>query len=395
MRYLLFTIFFLFSFFIEGQLLTDLQEKTIRKTIASQFGAFPDNFTCNLANKNLMVLKGDTLYNPDGYHYVFLLKNGEAKRLDESKHHGGNFNRYLFTWKNKMFSLGGYGFFTTNNNLIYFNRIAKGWTFCPTYGEVPPFIHGLFIKNKHFIYVLNSYKSGNSTTRDILDKRLYRLDLRVMQWRKFQLQDEKLWMLGVSYPLRDFLFFQSTNQFILFKHKTLEYLILKSEFIGMPPHTSIYYLDGNTVAFKDVASNMLGTKSVNFQKVWNSFKTHKKLYFKPYSDKKSSQYNSWIIVFVLGLFVLILLYLYLKERYSKRVMTAGFSDIHLKLLDYGKTVLSQEEFDVLLWIDTLEQDSKKLKRHRLVAELNVTHPNFVERIKDEVDKRRNLYKINK
>jgi DNA-binding MarR family transcriptional regulator len=45
-------------------------------------------------------------------------------------------------------------------------------------------------------------------------------------------------------------------------------------------------------------------------------------------------------------------------------------------------------------IDKLEQDSKKLKRHRIIADLNQKHPNFIERIKDETDKRRNLYKIN-
>ncbi len=59
----------------------------------------------------------------------------------------------------------------------------------------------------------------------------------------------------------------------------------------------------------------------------------------------------------------------------------------------GKT-LRTHEMDELFDIDKLSYDSRKLKRHRLIQEINKKHPELIQRIKDKEDQRKYLYIIN-
>ena len=67
--------------------------------------------------------------------------------------------------------------------------------------------------------------------------------------------------------------------------------------------------------------------------------------------------------------------------------------LYTTLLQCEKTFLSCDELDELFGISHLEPDSKKSKRHRFLAELNVNHPGFITKSKDQTDKRRFNYKI--
>jgi hypothetical protein len=382
-----------------SQILTDEQKNIISKTVANQFGDFIDNINYNIGYKNIAIVSKDTLYNPEGYHYVFLLTKGTCKRLDHSKHHGGNFNRYLFSWNKKLVALGGYGFFTTNNNLIEFNRKSKGWIFIPTRGPKPKFIFGLTFKNNHLIYSFNNVKSGNSTTNNIFDKALYILNLRTKSWEKHNLLDTSLFFNGINFQLKDFVFYGSTEKCILIKPKTLEYQILKNQELGMPPGYSISYINNNTICLKDIASNMSGERTYDFEKIWNSYRFHKKI--KYYTTSKNKIDKAWknyfIVILIIAITILLFLFvhLYLKIKSLQKKNIRNYTETHLTLLKFSNSILSQEEFDEILGINKLEQDSKKLKRFRIIEELNLNHPLFIERIKDSSDKRRNVYKINK
>ena len=119
----------------------------------------------------------DTFYNPDGFYYIFQLKGDSAIRLDNSSYHGANFNRYLFSWQNQMYHLGGYGFFNTHNNLICFNRNTREWNKINTTGNGPDFIKGITFINGQYVYSFNNFKGGNNVCKDVLDSNLYVLDL--------------------------------------------------------------------------------------------------------------------------------------------------------------------------------------------------------------------------
>ena len=57
-----------------SQILTKKQESAIKNTIASQFGTSSlDGYNLYLGRANFQYLDGITLFNPQGYNYVFII----------------------------------------------------------------------------------------------------------------------------------------------------------------------------------------------------------------------------------------------------------------------------------------------------------------------------------
>ena len=125
----------------------------------------------------------------------------------------------------------------------------------------------------------------------------------------------------------------------------------------------------------------------------------------------SVKYNDWLLLLLipligLGYFVL----RYFKNKPSVNLSNLSLQifssktiepnevlpeNLYLKLLNSTQTILNSDELDEILSISRLEPDSKKLRRHRLLVELEKTNPGFITRIKDSDDKRRFTYSINK
>lgn len=98
-------------------------------------GNFPENkiltlskeLECGTANHNYLV-KNDTLFTlVDGSGKVYLSDLSNIKRIDNTCFEGYNFGAYTFVWKNKIYSLGGWGFWKTNGGLRYYDEKAKEW----------------------------------------------------------------------------------------------------------------------------------------------------------------------------------------------------------------------------------------------------------------------------
>ena len=58
---------------------------------------------------------------------VYSLNNYIFKRLDSSSISNAFFDSSIFTYDNKIYRYGGYGFWTIYNRLIYFDKITKQW----------------------------------------------------------------------------------------------------------------------------------------------------------------------------------------------------------------------------------------------------------------------------
>lgn len=105
-----------------------------------------------------------------------------------------------------------------------------------------------------------------------------------------------------------------------------------------------------------------------------------------------------IIFFIVSVlaFVFIRNYFYSQKR---NVRIEAASTVHSENSLYQRIInskksLTLQELDVILEIDKLSPDSKKLKRHRLINELNSHFPGLITREKDLTDKRRNIYVVN-
>lgn len=78
-------------------------------------------------NYKQFTIKNDTIYLNRTSGIIYKIKKGEFIRFDDSyddKVHTGSLD---FVYNDTLFRFGGYGYFTTNKNLIYFDDLTKQW----------------------------------------------------------------------------------------------------------------------------------------------------------------------------------------------------------------------------------------------------------------------------
>lgn len=383
---------------ISAQILSNRQESEIRKTIQHQFQEACEEFNYNFGFNNIQCIGKDTLYNPDGYHYVFRLTKGKAERIDKCTFHGANFQRFLFQWKGNLFAMGGYGFFTTNNNLQFFNARLKGWTFKNTTGNKPPFIHGITFMHQNKIYAFNNFKSGNTTTADLIDSNLYILDLKKMHWEKYQLAAKNVHFTGKAYHTKDFVLYVGSTHSIVIAPKLLQYMVWTNEDVSLRKN-AIVSIQGNTLSLENIFSTNANKSkyTIDLAAKWRNNPHKITLRWNVLGEKQVSDFSSrtisvqFLIFLVLSLLLAISVVYYLRR---KRAVNTGidYNELEQKLISENR-LLNTEELDALLGIEHMDTDSKKFKRNRMINEMNQRHPDFITRQKDDTDKRRFLYQI--
>jgi hypothetical protein len=388
----LFFVFF-FTFFGFTQKLSSTQQQTIHDTLETHFGKpIADNFIYNQGVNQLVYVGKDTFYVPNGYFYVFQLKNNKALRKEGCRYHGSNFRRFLFSHNQKIYALGGYGLFSSTNHLLYFNKILKGWSYVATKGDKPKSVMGNCIKKGDKIYTFGNCISGNATDKDVFDPYLYMLDLKTKIWYKYAFKETIFNQPSTPYQLKDYLVVVCHDQTIIVSHEKMKYLVVNNEDFGYTYNRKISQVDKNSLFIQHMDSTSLSSmKSVSMDYLWKIHTYHQLLEYTPISKPFLSG-TSWVIILLIGFICFMFFRIYRIKQNS--INLVAYSPLHLKFVNHPSKLFTQEEFDELLEIDTMEADSKKLKRHRIISELNNNHPNFIERIKDENDKRRNLYKIN-
>ena len=77
--------------------------------------------------------------------YLFDLKTMLFKRMDKTFYRGDNCHAYHFFRKGVLHSVGGYGFWRTNNHIIYFDEKSKEWEAYSSNGTPPFGIYGGFV----------------------------------------------------------------------------------------------------------------------------------------------------------------------------------------------------------------------------------------------------------
>ena len=374
-----------------AQTLTPKQEKVVREIISQHFYDEGANIQLNVGEESFCFLGKDTFFNPPGYHYIFKLSGDTLVRLDKSKFHGNNFNRYFFKHKNKLYFLGGYGMYLTHNNLEVFDPITNRWSIAATKGCKPPFILGLALKKGNYVYSFYNYKSGNNVEPDLFDNHIYKLNLDNLTWECYDNInfDVKL-PIGGLYT-QDFIVGGPGNQVIIVNKSTLKYIVLGKEDINVGMFIGKYRINKNEVITNRgvIDLNAIWTENENLAVPF---------ILCPLWYQIPSVQNLFIVC--ICLIVLGLLFVFVSKRMIKRktpLLTHGsltienFNPIIEKILNHEKIILDIDELDVLLEISHLEPDSRKLKRHRILSDLEKTHPGLILRHKDETDKRRFIY----
>ena len=393
---------------INAQTITEKQQKIIKSTIAKQFGEVSNTLNFDNEINNICTIGIDTFYNRGGFYYLFQLKGDSAIRLDRSSYHGANFNSYFFSWQNTIYLLGGYGFFTTHNNLISFNKNKREWAKVNTGGNGPEFIHGISFRNNKKIYSFNNFKAGNNVSKDELDSSLYVLDLTTMVWQKHKMPIVDLIVISNVVRTADYFWYQNDHLTILINKKEIKFEIIENEKLNLTRYNKYGYFKDNSLQFEQ--SNPIKSyrkiTQLNLDSVWLVYIKSSSALYKPNQNTTIQPSNGisplWFLISIIPLILIFFIY----KRKTK--VTASKSNpieldqiqdnqleiLVLKITKLNKRILNMEELDNLLDITHLEAESRKLRRFRRLSEINQLHPGFITRIKDEEDKRRFFYQIN-
>ena len=393
---------------INAQTITEKQQKIIKATVAKQFGEVSNTLNFDNEINNICTIGIDTFYNRGGFYYLFQLKGDSAIRLDRSSYHGANFNSYFFSWQNTIYLLGGYGFFTTHNNLISFNKNKREWNKINTGGNGPEFIHGINYRNNNQIYSFNNFKAGNNVSKDVLDSNLYVLDLPTMQWQKHKMPNVDLIVISNVVRTADYFWYQNDHLTILINKKELKFEIIENEKLNLTRNNNFINFKDNSLQFEQSNPIKIYRKitQLNLDSVWLVYIKSSSALYKPNQNTTIQPSNGisplWFLISIIPLVLILIIY----RRNTK--VTANKSNpikldqiqdnqleiLFLKIAKLNKGILNMEELDNLLDITHLEAESRKLRRFRKLSELNQLQPGFIIRVKDEEDKRRFLYQIN-
>jgi hypothetical protein len=406
--------FFFLCFKLSAQKLNAYQDKYVRDVIAHQFCEISDKVELECGMANFCILNRDTFFNIMGFHYLFQLKGDSIERLDHSMFHGTNFNRFLFTDSHTVFLLGGYGMFVTNNNLEAFNFKTREWYIKATTGPKPPFICGFTFKKGNYVYTFNNFKDGNYANPNEFYRDLFRLDLSTFKWEKFENLNTNLdFVINNVVNKKVFLYSKDYfidilgNKFIIINTKSLTYLIIDN--FGLENNENLFKIHLNQLYIKNINSSHTA-ETEQLLDLDSLYKTHQKLaiplvltpnWWQNFYFKYS---KSIYIILLLLLLVFVFYYVFKKLNKKAKGITKTLEPqiqniekthpLIEAILASSKTELSADELDNLLGIFYMEQESKKMKRHRLIIQLNEIYPNLISRKKELIDKRKTIYIIN-
>jgi hypothetical protein len=393
---------------VNAQTITEKQQKIIKATVAKQFGEVSNTLNFDNEINNICTIGIDTFYNRGGFYYLFKLKGDSAIRLDRSSYHGSNFNSYFFSWQNTIYLLGGYGFFTTHNNLISFNENKREWAKVNTGGNGPEFIHGISFRNNNKIYSFNNFKAGNNVSKDILDSNLYVLDLIAMQWQKYKMPIVDLIVISNVVSTADYFWYQNDHLTILINKKEIKFEIIENEKLNLTRNNNFRSFKDNLLLFEE--SNPIKSyrkiTQLNLDSVWLVYIKSSSALYKPNQNTTIQPSNGisplWFLISIIPLILILIVYRRKTKVTANKIKPIELDQIQnnqleilaLKITKFNKSILNMEELDNLLEINHLEAESRKLRRFRRLSEINQLQPGFIIRVKDEEDKRRFLYQIN-
>ncbi len=181
---------------------------------------------------------------------------------------------------------------------------------------------------------------------------------------------------------------------ILIHKKHRKYLEFSKDLFYISTFEIAHKIDGDRIQFGDslkpfIDLDLLWIKNENLSKLlvlepkWYQLKWVKSL----------------LIYSIILLVIAISTYLFVRKRKLNQTINSKEQNelkphpLFDKIQNSSKTHLDINELDELLSINHMEVDSKKLKRHRILGEIEKIHPNLIERQKDESDKRRFIYII--
>lgn len=399
----------------------------------------------NIIIENIPSLNSEKVYfsaNCTNQFYVLDLKNMVFDRMDETFYRGDNCHAYRFFRQGVLHSVGGYGFWRTNNHIIFFDKKSKEWEAYSSSGTPPPGIYGGFtayLPEKDELITFMNYVHDINLNNGAFyrDKSIYSFSFKSRQWSK----------IGTVYS-KEFieLFNKETPQSYAGTYFTGKYFMIPPKaFTG-----SLKYYAINPLTFEFINLTEDATKLSKFhtdlspfgiglvlrnhdlvlnirpnQSEKNVFEEVQLVNIDALFSKSTSLgyidvniwYQSELFIGLMSvLFISVLIWFAVKKgksvffkRFShtnqfissdKLVIESAIRLLNRLVETYPTGGIDVDETNIILGLNTLAQDAQRYKRSAIIKEANVKLA-FITRCSDtiqrqdsDLDRRQKRYMIN-
>ena len=325
---------------------------------------------------------------------------GVVTRLDETYHHGYNFDSYQFVRKDTVYSFGGYGFWMQNNLLTFFSDVRKEWSL---YSRAPFAITMPDLDSRRF--QIANYDKVNDVLFILFAGNVYGFEFESRTWNNYGLVNEEFndEIRYMIHPLSDstcmlmtgsktFWLYPAGNEVADITMKNGANLSAKNAPLGF---ACAYKVQDDLLIPKHSDKLELGYYFEYMERRMPAAKSIQPLYIEENRGYQNLLFASFGLFSLLG----ILATVFLRKRYLER-RSAIFDTIQWEVLERSSNAtLSTEDFNELLGLHEVSWEVQRRKRSEFIKELNAT---AIRQLGQEVllrersaeDKRQVLYVLN-
>lgn len=383
-----------------SQELSKVQRDRILKDLSYYIFSDTGSLVLNLGEMTFLDNGIDSFYNPFGFHLLYKIKNNNIERLDRSCFHGHNYGRFLYSYKGDIYLMGGYGFFTSNNIVEKFDTKLKEWNFVSTKGDRPDYINGIIFKKDSLIYLFNSFRAGNNAEPDFLLSDYFIYNVHSNTWTKKANNNEfSNIVFSRNHNFKNYVLSISLESTLIINKRDLSFILLSNNEIPISFLGSlITKINGDKLYYTHSGSLEHNRYAVELD-VDSVFMSHSKEVQQIKLNSADTTSTKYLIYFFMLIIIVTVVLILRKNKHNSSPLNEGANEITNIYIQKLSTITGEsitvDELDELLAINHMEAESKKSKRHRIINQLNEEYPGIIIRKKDEEDKRRFLYLIDK
>ena len=324
------------------------------------------------------------LYPGGGLLYTF--SDGSIRRIDRSFPHRNQYGAHLFSYKENIFLIGGYGYWQTKSIITKFNFNSGDWELVNTTGQQPDGIdQGTYFIDNNKLYVFDFISREINTQREKRNNNLYELDLESFNWKKLGVISDEITRINQNKAAKRF--FKYDDKLIFSYSNTPEFFIVdlnKNTFQGFKDEVLFYKSDNQFIiknnsligTIKNTLTGEITIENFDISNI-NDFPISVVSYL--YRDKK--EFFQYVYFAFLALAILIIVL----SLYYKRVAQTYIIDEHsisvsgishkllpieisiLALFSKDKKVLNSKLMELFVKDDRTKDYAIKRKNKALVA----------------------------
>jgi hypothetical protein len=338
---------------------------------------------------------------------LYEIKGQSLVNLYQYFNKGYTCGTHAFRRDGDQFFIGGHGFWQQHLDLMTFDPFHGSWEIVPTAQQPRDYYSALVYQNSQGIYSLFGEEFNQRYGSEIKYATGYFLDWKNKRWQEIQLQIEGVSIQDLKADTNRF-FIQTQDYVFLVSTSTLPNLgwnIIEKE------TGKIYYFDSKNIdmgesPYLEIVGNVLTYPAPNGQvmtldldQIRAKSKEVGLITIKEASFFKSNYFIYLLLFFlVIGVGGVFGRKIFVKRKKIKRDSSVELTSLQI-LLPYAGQLLTTETLDELLGIDErVNFDSRRMKRARLINELNKLYltqagKKLILREKNPEDRRFMRYKI--